>query len=93
MMKLSVVDVSYAGEAGISALRSVQQELNQATQIEDWEKIRQLDAICANLIEKVIAANQADKSTLVRALSELKGVYANLIIRCHQEMDVLEKVS
>ncbi len=61
--------------------------------MEDWEKIRQLDAICANLIEKVIVANREDKSTLVRALSELKGVYANLIVRCHQEMDVLEKVS
>lgn len=92
-MKLAVVKNSYAGEAGIAALRSVQGELNQAAQLEDWEKIRQLDAICANMIEKVIAANQEDKSTLVRALSELKGVYANLIIRCHQEMDVLEKVS
>lgn len=93
-MTLKLVEnSSYKGEAGISALRSVQQELNQAAQIEDWEKIRQLDAICACLIEKVISANQEDKSTLVRALSELKGVYANLIIRCHQEMDVLEKVS
>jgi flagellar protein FliT len=92
-MALKLVENSYAGESGIAALRSVQQELNQAAQLEDWEKIRQLDAICASMIEKVIAANQEDKSTLVRALSELKGVYANLIIRCHQEMDVLEKVS
>lgn len=93
-MTLKLVDnPSYTGESGIVALRSVQQELNKASQLEDWEKIRQLDTICANLIEKVIAANQEDKSTLVRALSELKGVYANLIIRCHQEMDVLEKVS
>lgn len=92
-MKLTLVENYYAGEAGITALRLVQGELNQAAQLEDWEKIRQLDAICASLIEKVIAANQEDKSTLVRALSELKGVYANLIIRCHQEMDVLEKVS
>jgi flagellar protein FliT len=93
-MTLKLVEnPSYAGESGIVALRSVQQELNKASQQEDWEKIRQLDAICANLIEKVIAANQEDKSTLVRALSEIKGVYANLIIHCHQEMDVLEKVS
>lgn len=92
-MRLTLVDISYSGEAGITALRSLQKELSVATQLEDWEKIRQLDAICAHLIEKVIAANQEDKSTLVRALSELKGVYANLIVRCHQEMDVLEKVS
>ena len=92
-MKLTLIDISYTGEAGISALRSVQHELNRAAQMEDWEKIRHLDAICANLIEKVIAANQEDKSTLVSALSELKGVYSNLIIRCYQEMDVLEKVS
>jgi hypothetical protein len=93
-MTLKLVESpSYSGESGVTALRSVQQELNKAAQLEDWEKIRQLDAICANLIEKVIAANQEDKSTLVSALSELKGVYANLIIRCHQEMDVLEKVS
>ncbi len=92
-MTLKLVKHSYAGEAGITALRSVQRELNRALKAEDWKKIRQLDATCASLIEKVIAANQEDKSTLVRALSELKGVYANLIIRCHQEMDVLEKVS
>jgi len=88
-----IKDPVYVGESGIAALRSVQQELALATKREDWAHIRQLDAICANLIEKVIAANHDDKSTLVRALSELKGVYANLIIKCHQEMDVLEKVS
>lgn len=84
---------SYQGEAGITALRSIQIELNQASQDDDWDKIRHLDAICARIIEKVIEVNRHDQSTLIRALSELKGVYANLLFRCQQEMEVLEKVS
>lgn len=86
-------DPCYQGDAGINALRSIQTELNLASRDEDWDKIRHLDAVCARIIEKVIDANRQDQSTLIRALSELKGVYANLLFRCHQEMSLLEKVS
>jgi len=41
------------------------------------------------LIDKVINANRDDKSTLVRALSELKGVYAGLIAQCQREVTLL----
>jgi flagellar protein FliT len=92
-MLQSVQDINYKGEAGIEALRSIQFDLNLAAKEEDWDKIRQLDRICASVIEKVIAANQSDTSTLVRALAELKGVYANLLFRCQQELAQFEKVS
>lgn len=88
-----VQDPCYEGEAGIIALRSIQSELQLAAKNEDWDRIRHLDSICANIIEKVIQANRHDHSTLIRALSEIKAVYANLIFTCHQEMDALEKVS
>jgi hypothetical protein len=41
------------------------------------------------LIDKVIAANRDDRSTLVCALSELKGVYAGLIAQCQREVTLL----
>lgn len=80
----------YHGEAGISAMRVLQLELNQALQAEDWGKVRHLDRICVLLIERVIAANRDDKTTLVRALSELKGVYAGLIAQCQREVTLLQ---
>ncbi len=79
----------YCGEAGISAMRSLQQELNKALQHENWERVRHLDRICVLLIDRVINANRDDKSTLVRALSELKGVYAGLIAQCQREVTLL----
>lgn len=79
----------YRGEAGIMAMRDLQQELTKALRVEDWEKVRHLDRICILLIDKVIAANRDDKSTLVCALGELKGVYAGLIAQCQREVMLL----
>lgn len=79
----------YSGESGVMAMRSLQYELARALQVDDWEKVRQLDRICVLLIDKVIVANCDDKSTLVRALSELKGVYAGLIAQCQREVILL----
>lgn len=79
----------YSGESGVLAMRSLQQALTNALQQEDWAAIRRLDRICVVLIDKVIAANRHDKSTLIRALSELKGVYAGLIAQCQQEVTLL----
>ncbi len=85
-----VPEPDYTGEAGVVAMRSVQQALTVALQQEDWERIRHLDRICIVLIDKVIAANRNDKTTLIRALSELKGVYASLIAQCQQEVTLLQ---
>lgn len=84
-----VPEPDYAGEAGVMEMRSVQRALTTALQHEDWERIRHLDRVCVLLIDRVIAANRDDKSTLVRALSELKGVYAGLIAQCQQEVTLL----
>jgi flagellar protein FliT len=79
----------YRGEAGLMAMRNMQCELVQALQQEDWEGVRHLDRICVSLIDKVIAANRDDKSTLVCALSELKSVYAGLLAQCQREVTLL----
>ena len=79
----------YRGDSGIMAMRNLQQELTNALQVEDWEKVRHLDRICVLLIDKVITANRDDKSTLVCALAELKGVYAGLIAQCQREVTLL----
>jgi flagellar protein FliT len=76
----------YAGEAGILHVRRLQSELNKALAEENWSQVRRLDQACAVLIDKVIEANQEDKQSLAAALSELKGVYANLIVQCKREV-------
>lgn len=76
----------YAGEAGVAQVRQLQREMVRALQAEDWYKVRELDRACASLLERVITANREDASALVQALNELKGVYANLIDRCHQQV-------
>ncbi|HSC68985.1 MAG TPA: hypothetical protein VLC79_14930 [Cellvibrio sp.] len=79
----------YRGQAGIMAMRGLQRELTKALQAEDWDRVRHLDRICVLLIDKVINANRDDKSSLVCALSELKGVYAGLIAQCQREVTLL----
>ncbi len=79
----------YHGHAGVLAMRNLQQELTKALQAEDWERVRHLDRICVLLIDKVVAANRDDKTTLVCALSELKGVYAGLLAQCQREVTLL----
>lgn len=80
----------YRGSAGVMAMRGLQRELSRALQQEDWTQIRHLDRICVVLIDRVIAANRDDKTTLVCALGELKGVYAGLIAQCQQEVTLLQ---
>jgi flagellar protein FliT len=84
-----VPDPVYHGEAGIHAMRGIQRELAKALQQEEWDKVRHLDRICALLIDRVVAANRDDKTTLVRALAELKGVYAGLIAQCQREVTLV----
>ncbi len=79
----------YCGNAGVLAMRNLQQELNKALRAEDWDRVRHLDRVCIILIDKVIVANRNDKSTLVCALNELKGVYAGLIAQCQREVTLL----
>lgn len=81
-----VAEPDYTGAEGLAQLRELQRALISAQNAEDWVRVRELDRACAHLVEKVIAANRSDPSTLVQALSELKGVYASLIDRCQREV-------
>lgn len=81
-----VPEPDYRGEQGLAHLRRLQSSLSDALQAEDWLRVRELDRISARLIERVIEANRDDRSALVQALSELKGVYSNLISRCQSEV-------
>ncbi len=87
-MLYSVATPSLLGEKGILQLRQLQKEMATALGACDYARVRQLDVTCAVLIDKLIAANQDDsrcgKNTLIQALCDLKGVYANLIGQCQQ---------
>lgn len=85
----SVGNPKYKGQAGVLAMRSLQEALNQALRDEDWVRVRHLDRICVLLIDRVVAANKDDKTTLVLALGELKGVYAGLIAQCQQQVSLM----
>ncbi len=81
-----VPEPDYRGEQGLAQLRQLQHSLIEALKSEDWLRVRELDRISPRLIERVIEANRDDRSALVQALSELKGVYSNLISRCRSEV-------
>lgn len=90
-MRIQLVSApDYRGQAGVLAMRNLQQELTKAQQAEDWGKVRHLDRICVLLIEKIIAANRDDKLLQVVVLSELKDVYAKLLAQCHYEVALLQ---
>lgn len=82
----AVPSPEYQGDAGVAQVRQLQRELIKALRSEDWPRVRELDRACAGLVERVIDANCEDGTALVQALGELKGVYANLIDRCHGEV-------
>lgn len=81
-----VPEPNYRGEQGLAQLRQLQRSLSEALNAEDWLRVRELDRMSPRLIERVIDANRDDRSALVQALGELKGVYSNLINRCHSEV-------
>jgi hypothetical protein len=81
-----VKSIEYSGQAGVIHVRHLQQALGEALAAENWAQVQKLDQTCAVLIDKVIAANQDDSSSLAQALSELKGVYASLIVQCKREV-------
>jgi len=86
-MNLCLVQpVDYSGQSGVMQVRHLQQALTNALVLEDWDQVRKLDQTCAALIDKVIDANQNDEGALSKALNELKGVYASLIVQCKREV-------
>lgn len=86
-MQLHLLEpINYTGQSGAIQVRNLQNALNQALAIEDWDQVRRLDQTCATLIDKVISANEHDSAAIALALSELKGVYASLIVQCKREV-------
>src|SRR5690625_7703455 len=77
-----VAEPDYRGRNGISLLRQVQRDIIEALHAENWQRVRELDQTCAALVERMIAANLTDPSTLVSDLSEKKGVYAYINCQC-----------
>ncbi len=79
----------YRGEVGLNSLRRVQHEMTSALQREEWEEVRRLDRVCTLLIDRVVAANREDKAFLMRAMAEVKGLYAGLVAQCEREVTLL----
>lgn len=79
--------VNYEGKSGIAVICQLQSDLTEALNQEDWGRVQHLDMVCALVVDRVIAANRDNKSTLINALNELKGVYSKLISQCHHSAD------
>ncbi len=86
-----VATQDYSGTAGVLQVRNLQHELGMALANEDWTRVRRLDQTCLVIIDKVIAANKGDGNALVLVLSELKDVYAGLILQCHHEVAAMSR--
>ena len=83
----AVPQVSYRGESGILVIRQLQRDLVSALKEEDWGRVKHLDRVCALVVDRVVKMNQDDQSILVRALAELKSVYAGLLQECRDKAD------
>ncbi|WP_111640528.1 hypothetical protein [Marinimicrobium alkaliphilum] len=83
----AVPSPDYAGPEGIALLRDFQRDMAGALQTGDWLAVRRLDRACAGLVDRLVRENASDGALLVAALEELKGVYANLIFRCGEEVE------
>lgn len=92
----SIQAPSLQGEQGLAQLRQLQKEMAKALGQCDFQRVRQLDGTCAVVIDKLIAANRNDgrlgQAILLRALSDLKGVYANLIRECEGKADSVSQL-
>lgn len=82
-MSLAVVAPdSLKGQAGINALQQLQREMAQALASANFARVRQLDATCATLLNKVCHENRNNKALLREALLDVKSVYARLLSEC-----------
>lgn len=78
---------SYAGRNGIAHIRELQTALTKAVNADDWDEVRRLDQICMQVIDRVIAAHQAENKTcLLSVLDELKDAYSIMIVQCKHEV-------
>ena len=106
MPLLLVTAPDYHGATGVLQVTTLQHDLSVALVCEDWAMVRRLDKACITLIDKVIAANNGDSKNdnnendysdndaskaLILALSELKDVYANLIMKCHHKVAAMAR--
>lgn len=69
----------YRGVQGANFIYAFKEELVDAFEQGDWQKVRRLDQGCADLVDKVIAANADTSICVVQALKELRDFYAELL--------------
>ncbi len=72
--------------AGVLQVRNLRRDLSLALEREDWLMVSRLDRACVVLVDNVIAASKDDSNALILALSELKEVYAGLLIECNHKV-------
>ena len=69
----------YRGVQGANCIYAFRDELVDAFEQGDWQKMRRLDQGCADLVDKVIAVNSDTSICVVQALKALRDFYAELL--------------
>jgi ABC-type transporter Mla MlaB component len=73
---------SLAGEVGVAQLHQLQSDMRKAMSEADYTRVRQLDTTCAVVLDKLIELNRDQPGALLRAMGDIKQLYADLLGDC-----------
>jgi hypothetical protein len=77
---------NYEGQACIQQLLLVREAMELASSQQDWPQVRRLDRLCSLIVNRAMAVNLKDKSTLIFALRELTSAYKSIILHCNLQV-------
>lgn len=72
-------------QEAIEKLESAQCALREALERQDWDAIGELDSLCRQVVDDVMAEGGAGDAQVVQRLGELLALYRELLEACEAE--------
>jgi hypothetical protein len=69
----------------IEKLESTQRALREALERQDWDAIGELDSLCRQVVDDVMAQGGAGDAQVVQRLGELLALYREVLDACEAE--------
>lgn len=72
-------------QEAIEKLESTQTALRQALERQDWDAIGELDSLCRQVVDDVMAQGGAGDAQVVQRLGDLLALYREVLEACEAE--------
>ena len=76
-------------QEAIEKLESTQAALREALERQDWEAIGELDSLCRQVVDEVMAQGGAGEAQVVQRLGELLDLYRDVLEACENEKNLV----